>query len=93
MTISKHFFLTFGFFYQAGSGHCLSKEKLLCCLLEGTAAAHSDSVGDEEKDAVEDYKQQTGMLLLKYFSSFAVDVWVWLVSPSLVIYNVWSFAI
>ncbi|BAT95427.1 uncharacterized protein HKW66_Vig0238540 [Vigna angularis] len=47
-------------YYEAGSGHCLSKEKLLCCLLEGTAAAHSDSLGDEEKDAVEDYKQQTG---------------------------------
>ncbi|KAK7355613.1 hypothetical protein VNO80_14873 [Phaseolus coccineus] len=47
-------------YYEAGSGLCLSKEKLLGCLLEGTAAFHSDGVGDEEKDADEDYKQQTG---------------------------------
>ncbi|KAL9318230.1 hypothetical protein ACSQ67_014747 [Phaseolus vulgaris] len=47
-------------YYEAGSGLCLSKEKLLGCLLEGTAAFHSDGVGDEEKDADEDYKQQKG---------------------------------
>ncbi|CAJ1968263.1 unnamed protein product [Sphenostylis stenocarpa] len=47
-------------YYEAGSGLCLSKEKLHRCLLEGTAASHSEDVGDEEKDAVEDYKQQTG---------------------------------
>ncbi|KAF7804586.1 tetratricopeptide repeat protein 4-like protein [Senna tora] len=38
--------------YQAGSGVCLSKAKLLHYLLEGTAASHLESVGDEEKEAV-----------------------------------------
>ncbi|XP_027366695.1 tetratricopeptide repeat protein 4 homolog [Abrus precatorius] len=47
-------------YYEAGSGLCLSKEKLLHCLLEGTAASHGESVGDEEKDAVEEFKQHTG---------------------------------
>jgi len=70
------FFSHLSLFHQAGSGRCLSKEKLIGCLLEGTAASNSDGVGDEEKDADEDYKQQTSMLLLKYFSSFAIDVWV-----------------
>nr|XP_029147559.1 tetratricopeptide repeat protein 4 homolog isoform X3 [Arachis hypogaea] len=44
-------------YYEAGSGVRLSKEKLLHCLLEGTAASH---VGDEEKDAVEDFKHSAG---------------------------------
>jgi len=70
------FFSPLSLFHQAGSGLCLSKEKLLGCLLEGTAAFHSDGVGDEEKDADEDYKQQKGMLLLKYFSTVAIDFWV-----------------
>ncbi|KAL1330004.1 tetratricopeptide repeat protein 4 homolog [Arachis ipaensis] len=44
-------------YYEAGSGVRLSKEKLLHCLLEGTAASH---VSDEEKDAVEDFKHGAG---------------------------------
>ncbi|KAL4359886.1 hypothetical protein AHAS_Ahas08G0122200 [Arachis hypogaea] len=44
-------------YYEAGSGVRLSKEKLLHCLLEGTAASHVD---DEEKDAVEDFKHTAG---------------------------------
>ncbi|KAG5130117.1 hypothetical protein GLYMA_13G127800v4 [Glycine max] len=48
------------YYEQTGSGLCLSKEKLLHCLLEGTAAAHREGVGDEEKDTVEDYKQHMG---------------------------------
>lgn len=73
----KAFFLTpQSLFYQAGSGLRLSKEKLLHCLLEGTAASHGEGIGDEEKDAVEDLKQNMSMLLLKFFlSSFAIDVW------------------
>ncbi|KAK7277466.1 hypothetical protein RJT34_22479 [Clitoria ternatea] len=47
-------------YYEAGSGPCLSKEKLLHCLLEGTAASHREAVGDAAKDAVEDFKQQMG---------------------------------
>ncbi|KAK7393346.1 hypothetical protein VNO78_21899 [Psophocarpus tetragonolobus] len=47
-------------YYEAGSGLCLSKEKLLHCLLEGTVASHREGVGDEEKDAVENYKQHMG---------------------------------
>ncbi|KAL5068020.1 hypothetical protein RYX36_018907 [Vicia faba] len=48
-------------YYDAGSGPRLSKEKLLCYLLEGTAAASNGvGSGDEEKDAVEDLKQNTG---------------------------------
>ena len=47
-------------YYEAGSGVSLSKEKLIHCLLEGTAAAHREGVGDEEKDTIEDYKQHTG---------------------------------
>lgn len=44
-------------YYEAGSGPRLSKQKLLQYLLEGTAAATSGEViGDEEKDAVEDFK-------------------------------------
>ncbi|XP_028765591.1 tetratricopeptide repeat protein 4 homolog isoform X1 [Neltuma alba] len=38
-------------YYEAGSGVCLSKAKLLHCLLEGTAASQHESFGDEEKDA------------------------------------------
>lgn len=66
----------YSLFYQAGSGPRLSKEKLLRYLLEGTAAAsNAEGNGDEEKDAVEDLKQNTGMLLVKYFlSSSAIDV-------------------
>lgn len=47
-------------YYEAGSGLPLSKEKLLHCLLEGTAASHRNGVADDEKDAVEDFKQHTG---------------------------------
>lgn len=47
-------------YYEAGSGLRLSKEKLLHYLLEGTAASHREGIGDEEKDAVEDFKQHTG---------------------------------
>jgi len=57
-------------FYQAGSGPRLSKQKLLHYILEGTAAASSGEViGDEEKDAVEDFKQSKSMLLLKFILS------------------------
>lgn len=68
----------YSLFYQAGSGPRLSKEKLLHYLLEGTAAAsNGEGIGDEEKDTVEDLKQNTGMLLVKFFlSSFAIDFWV-----------------
>ncbi|XP_020227382.1 tetratricopeptide repeat protein 4 homolog [Cajanus cajan] len=47
-------------YYEACSGICLSKEKLLHCLLEGTAASDREGVGDEEKDVVEDFKQHGG---------------------------------
>lgn len=39
-------------YYEAGSGVCLPKAKLLHFLLEGTAASRHESVSDEEKDAV-----------------------------------------
>ncbi|MED6172211.1 hypothetical protein PIB30_047935 [Stylosanthes scabra] len=44
-------------YYEASSGVRLSKEKLRHFLLEGTAASY---VGDEEKDAVEDFKPSAG---------------------------------
>jgi len=64
-------------FYQAGSGPRLSKQKLLQYLLEGSAAASSgEAIGDEEKDAIKDFKQNKSMLLLKFIlSSVAIDVW------------------
>jgi hypothetical protein len=67
----------YSLFYQAGSGPRLSKQKLLQYLLEGTAAATSGEViGDEEKDAVEDFKLNKSMLLLKFILSFvAIDFW------------------
>ncbi|KHG10986.1 ttc4 [Gossypium arboreum] len=37
----------------AGSGICLSKRKILRYLLEGTAAANVESIGEEEKDAAD----------------------------------------
>ncbi|MBA0832117.1 hypothetical protein Goarm_016525 [Gossypium armourianum] len=37
----------------AGSGICLSKSKILRYLLEGTAAANVESIGEEEKDAAD----------------------------------------
>ncbi|TXG63923.1 hypothetical protein EZV62_010917 [Acer yangbiense] len=37
-------------YYEAGSGIFLSKTKLLRYLLEGTAGANVESIGDEEKD-------------------------------------------
>lgn len=58
------FFLTpYSLFYQGFSGLRLSKNGLLRCLLEGTVASDAEGVGDEEKDAVEDLKQNLGMLL------------------------------
>ncbi|KAJ1416820.1 Tetratricopeptide-like helical domain superfamily [Sesbania bispinosa] len=47
-------------YYEAGSGLHLPKEKLLHCLLEGTAASDEVGVGDEEKNAAEDLKQNMG---------------------------------
>ncbi|KAJ9169691.1 hypothetical protein P3X46_017853 [Hevea brasiliensis] len=40
-------------YYEAGTTICLSKSKILHCLLEGTAGANAASVG-EEKEAFED---------------------------------------
>ncbi|KAF3943847.1 hypothetical protein CMV_029629 [Castanea mollissima] len=40
-------------YYEAGSGVCLSKSKLLRYLLEGTAASHVESIDVDEKDATE----------------------------------------
>ena len=40
-------------FYQAGSGVCLPKAKLLPYLLEGTAGSHVESIGDDDKDVTE----------------------------------------
>ncbi|MCI12842.1 tetratricopeptide repeat protein 4, partial [Trifolium medium] len=64
-------------YYEAGSGPRLSKEKLLRYLLEGTAAAsNGEGIGDEEKDAVDNLKQNQSMLLLKFFLSlFPIHVW------------------
>ncbi|KAK9035322.1 hypothetical protein V6N11_077364 [Hibiscus sabdariffa] len=42
-------------YYEAGSGICLSKTKILRYLLEGTAAANVESIGEEEKDAADGY--------------------------------------
>ncbi|KAG6571554.1 Tetratricopeptide repeat protein 4-like protein, partial [Cucurbita argyrosperma subsp. sororia] len=39
---------------EAGSGICLSKEKILRNLLEGTAASNVESIALDEKDEVED---------------------------------------
>ncbi|RDY07644.1 Tetratricopeptide repeat protein 4-like protein, partial [Mucuna pruriens] len=47
-------------YYEAGSGPCLYKEKLLHCLLEGTAASDREGVDDEEKDATTYFKQDMG---------------------------------
>lgn len=41
-------------YYEAGSGICLSKEKILRNLLEGTAASNVESIALDEKDEVED---------------------------------------
>ncbi|XVF21481.1 hypothetical protein REPUB_Repub12eG0094100 [Reevesia pubescens] len=40
-------------YYEAGSGICLSKTKILHYLLEGTAAANVESIGEEAKDAAD----------------------------------------
>ncbi|XP_021279832.1 tetratricopeptide repeat protein 4 homolog [Herrania umbratica] len=40
-------------YYEAGSGGHLSKTKIIHYLLEGTAASNVESVGEEEKDAVD----------------------------------------
>ncbi|GMI66406.1 tetratricopeptide repeat 2 [Hibiscus trionum] len=42
-------------YYEAGSGICLSKTKILPYLLEGTAAANVESIGEEENDAADAY--------------------------------------
>lgn len=64
----------YSLFCQVGSGPRLSKQKLLHYLLEGTPAASSGEViGDEVKDAVEDFKQNKSMLLLKFILSSAVS--------------------
>ncbi|KAK9280853.1 hypothetical protein L1049_003743 [Liquidambar formosana] len=40
-------------YYEANSGVCLPKTKILRHLLEGTAGSHLESIGDEEKVAIE----------------------------------------
>ncbi|XP_065622083.1 uncharacterized protein LOC136064360 [Quercus suber] len=40
-------------YYEAGSGVCLSKSKLLRYLLEGTATSHVESIDVDEKDTTE----------------------------------------
>ncbi|XP_022758557.1 tetratricopeptide repeat protein 4 homolog isoform X2 [Durio zibethinus] len=40
-------------YYEAGSGVSLSKTKILHYLLEGTAAANVENIGEEEKDAAD----------------------------------------
>ncbi|KAL5796427.1 hypothetical protein ACOSQ2_001247 [Xanthoceras sorbifolium] len=50
-------------YYEVGSGICLSKTKLLRYLLEGTAGAAVESIGDEEKDvdgSISDYSAGKG---------------------------------
>lgn len=37
---------------QAGSGACLSKKEIISNLLQGTAASHLESFGDDETDEV-----------------------------------------
>ncbi|CAJ2651553.1 tetratricopeptide repeat protein 4 homolog isoform X1 [Trifolium pratense] len=60
LILQKQFFslASYSLFYQAGLGLRLSKEKLLRYLLEGTAAAsNGEGIGDDEKDAVDNLKQ------------------------------------
>ncbi|OMO49575.1 Tetratricopeptide TPR-1 [Corchorus capsularis] len=40
-------------YYEAGSGICLSKTKIICYLLEGTVASNVEIVGEEEKEAAD----------------------------------------
>ncbi|OMO52188.1 Tetratricopeptide TPR-1 [Corchorus olitorius] len=40
-------------YYEAGSGICLSKTKIIRYLLEGTTASNVESVGEEEKEAAD----------------------------------------
>ncbi|KAK7267469.1 hypothetical protein RIF29_20143 [Crotalaria pallida] len=47
-------------YYEAGSGLVLSKERLLHCLLEGTAASGELRIDDEEKDPVDNFKHSMG---------------------------------
>jgi hypothetical protein len=79
LIIEKQFLslTSYSLFYQAGSGPRLSKEKLLRYLLEGTAAAsNGEGIGDEEKDAVDNLKQNQSMLLLKFFLTlYTIHVW------------------
>ncbi|XP_076901895.1 uncharacterized protein LOC143556473 [Bidens hawaiensis] len=39
-------------YYEAGSGACLSKKEIISNLLQGTAASHLESFGDDETDEV-----------------------------------------
>ncbi|PON37131.1 hypothetical protein PanWU01x14_322520 [Parasponia andersonii] len=40
-------------FYEAASGACLPKKKVLHYLLEGTSASHVEDIGDDDKDVAE----------------------------------------
>ena len=53
--------------YQAGSGICLSNEKILRNLLEGTAASNVESIALDEKDEVEDSNHVTSASKPFYF--------------------------
>ena len=60
-------------------------------MLEGTAASHKESVG-EEKDAVDDSNHiVTGMLLLKLLLSFHTDVSFPSPCPAVVVYAALKF--
>ncbi|KAF4378180.1 hypothetical protein F8388_009030 [Cannabis sativa] len=41
-------------YYEAASGVCLPKKKILQYLLEGTPASNVEDIGDDDKDAAED---------------------------------------
>lgn len=64
IAIFDEIFIIF-YYCQSGSGICLSKSKILRCLLEGTAAANVESIGEEEKDAADGspYDSSAGHML------------------------------
>lgn len=50
--IGLHFLVTKILIQQAGSGVCLSNNKIIQYLLEGTAASHLENDDSEDKDVV-----------------------------------------
>ncbi|KAM6565019.1 hypothetical protein CsatB_025017 [Cannabis sativa] len=61
-------------YYEAASGVCLPKKKILQYLLEGTPASNVEDIGDDDKDAAEDANLGISAVIFRLGSSKWIKV-------------------